>query len=186
MYVSVVQARAPWCHTASQYCSIKSSPAEVQLQVTVKSLREALCNAISEMKSLQNENETLIQQVNLLKSEQRHTGSQHKEELKRKDKQIKRGRKKRIVWTKTNWHRLTLLAKAKKKMKTTKGQWRSKFQLLEANLHQEFEKKVNPLERDRQLPMESWIMGEEEWKERERTKEHISLLTDQLQVRCLS
>ncbi|AWP16541.1 putative nutritionally-regulated adipose and cardiac enriched protein -like [Scophthalmus maximus] len=131
------------------------------------------------MKSLQNENETLIQQVNLLKSEQRHTGSQHKEELKRKDKQIKRGRKKRIVWTKTNWHRLTLLAKAKKKMKTTKGQWRSKFQLLEANLHQEFEKKVNPLERDRQLPMESWIMGEEEWKERDSRHEHRSAVLKQ-------
>lgn len=129
MYVSVSQACRPAQFGAAYYGP--NGPAAVQQQrceqlpdPVVQGLRNALCTAISEIKSLKEENTALKEQIALLENRQVEV-SQLQEQLKQKDDLLQRAVKKRRARTRAHIETLGLLGQLEKEHKLREEQWKS-------------------------------------------------------------
>lgn len=123
--------------SAALYDPKQYSTAAVQLQHTVQGLRDALYSAISEIKSLKDENKALKEQVSLVKNGQGEMESQLQEELKQKDQLLKRACRKRQARTGVYIDCLALLTQKDQELKKSEEQWRTRCDELEASLQQE-------------------------------------------------
>lgn len=125
-YVSVFQAYWPVQFGAAY--NGPNRPAAVQPQrceqlpdAVVQGLRDALCSAISEIKSLKEENKALKEQIGLQENRQVEV-SQLREELKQKDDLLQKAVKKRRARTRAHVETLELLGQLEKKLKRTEVQ----------------------------------------------------------------
>ncbi|XP_026198754.1 trihelix transcription factor GT-3b-like [Anabas testudineus] len=169
----------------------------VQLQTTgqlpesslVESLRKALVSAISEIKVLKEENQALKEQIDLRKNQSQVEVSQLQEKLTEKDELFKKA-------TKAHMDCLALLAEKDTEVKTSEEHWEKRCEALKESLQQEmahreedWRRKVQEVENEKNLLCEEWHRKEEEWRKKEsRSDEHINLLTSKnklLLVRCL-
>ncbi|XP_038549721.1 inner centromere protein A-like [Micropterus salmoides] len=99
----------------------------------VQGLRDALYSAITEIKSLKEENKALKEQVGLLEHRQVEV-SQLQEELKQKDDLLKRVTEKRQARTRAHVETLDLLTQMEKELKKSEERWKSTCDALEASL----------------------------------------------------
>ncbi|XP_039977803.1 trichohyalin-like [Xiphias gladius] len=112
-------------------------PLTAQLQHTVQGLRDTLYSAISDIKSLKEENKALKEQLNLVENGRREKESQLREELRQKDELLKRLTKKRQARTKAHVDCLVLLNQKDRELQKIEEEWKTRYEALEASLQQE-------------------------------------------------
>ncbi|XP_039978436.1 trichohyalin-like [Xiphias gladius] len=112
-------------------------PLTAQLQHTVQGLRDTLYSAISDIKSLKEENKALKEQLDLVENGRREKESQLREELRQKDELLKRLTKKRQARTKAHVDCLVLLNQKDRELQKIEEEWKTRYEALEASLQQE-------------------------------------------------
>ncbi|XP_071317705.1 golgin subfamily A member 6-like protein 25 [Trachinotus anak] len=164
----------------------QTRPAAVQLQTdqlqqnsVVQGLREALYSAINEIKSLKNENMSLMEKVNLQQKEWKQEGNQLHEELRQKDELLERAAKEREAHTKAYTDILALLSRKESELERTEGAWKVRCGALEERLqqllHREDERSTNVQELRQQRT------AQKQWEEEKTQEQEEELQSDQLQ-----
>ncbi|XP_071341099.1 golgin subfamily A member 6-like protein 25 [Trachinotus anak] len=164
----------------------QNRPAAVQLQTdqlqqnsVVQGLRDALYSAINEIKSLKNENMSLMEKVNLQQKEWKQEENQLHEELRQKDELLERAAKEREAQTKAYTDILALLSRKESELERTEGAWKVRCGALEERLqqlsHREDERSTNVQELRQQHT------AQKQWEEEKTQEQEEELQSDQLQ-----
>lgn len=176
---------------------------QVPHKVIVQGLRDALYKAISEIKSLKEQNAALKEENTALKEqvglqEDRQTDvSQLQEKLSQKENILSRVTKKRRSRTKAYVETLDLLEHKEKELKLCDQQWKRACDALEVSLREElsqkeesWRKKEQEIEREMGLFCHMVFTKEKKWKkmmsQADEEKKILICQIDQLQVHCLS
>ncbi|XP_056239553.1 trichohyalin-like [Seriola aureovittata] len=126
---------------AALYGPVQYRPTAVPLHTeqhnaVVQGLRDALLSAINQIKSLQENNKSLEEKINLQENQWRQVESRLQEELRQKHELLKRSLKKRQARTQAYMDVLALLAQKERELEMREEEWKARCGAQEESLQE--------------------------------------------------